>query len=362
MAGDNALKIGFFGVNCSSGRYVTKVPERWSASWDDCLRLATMMDDAGLDFILPIGRWKGYGGVTDYQGATFETITWATGLLGATKRITVFGTVHAALFPPLIAAKQIVTADHVGQGRFGLNVVCGWNEGEFEMFGVSSGDHDSRYRIGQEWLDVVRLAWTRDDFDYDGEFYQLKGVREKPKPYGNSLPTTMNAGISTDGRAFALRNCEAWFTYVRSGNRADLEAASVVISSAQAEARSAGRELDVYCTGITVCRPTRTEAEDYNHYVSVEQADTEAIDNILAWRGVVPKTTAERDELRRRQATGGGIPLIGTPDDVAETLAAVSHAGYAGIGLSFCNYADELPYFRDEVLPRLERIGLRNKR
>jgi alkanesulfonate monooxygenase SsuD/methylene tetrahydromethanopterin reductase-like flavin-dependent oxidoreductase (luciferase family) len=40
----------------------------------------------------------------------------------------VFGTVHAPLIHPLIAAKQLVTADHIGQGRFGLNIVCGWNE------------------------------------------------------------------------------------------------------------------------------------------------------------------------------------------------------------------------------------------
>ena len=88
-------------------------------------------------------------------------------LLAATKRITVFGTVHAPLFHPVIAAKQMVTADHVGEGRFGLNIVCGWNEGEFDMFGVKPGDHSARYRQGQEWLDVLRLMWgDRDDWDF----------------------------------------------------------------------------------------------------------------------------------------------------------------------------------------------------
>ena len=128
--GRNTLKLGLFGANCSSGRNVTKVPERWSGSWPDNLKLAQMADAAGIDFMLPIGRWKGYGGDTDYQGATLETFTWACGLLGATKRITVFGTVHAPLFHPIIAAKEFVTADHVGEGRFGLNIVAGWNEGE----------------------------------------------------------------------------------------------------------------------------------------------------------------------------------------------------------------------------------------
>jgi hypothetical protein len=75
MYNENALKLGLFGANCSSGRYVTKVPERWSGSWDDNALLAQMADRAGIDFLLPIGRWKGYGGDTDYQGATWETLT-----------------------------------------------------------------------------------------------------------------------------------------------------------------------------------------------------------------------------------------------------------------------------------------------
>ena len=70
-------------------------------------------------------------------------MTWACGLLAKTERLTVFGTVHAPLFPPLIAAKQFVTADHIGEGRFGLNLVCGWNEGELEMFGAESGSRSS---------------------------------------------------------------------------------------------------------------------------------------------------------------------------------------------------------------------------
>ncbi len=60
------------------------------------------------------------------------------GFLPPTKRITVFGTVHAPIFNPVVAAKEMVTADHIGEGRFGLNIVVGWNEGEFDMFGVAA--------------------------------------------------------------------------------------------------------------------------------------------------------------------------------------------------------------------------------
>ncbi len=183
MYNGNALKIGIFGANCSSGRSATTVPERWSASWPDCLKLARMADAAGIDFMLPIGRWKGYGGETDFHGSTLETITWAVGLLSATEQMTVFGTVHAPLFQPLIAAKEIVTADHVGQGRFGLNIVVGWNEGEFEMFGVKQREHDVRYDYAQEWIDVIKQAWQRDGtFDFEGHFLKLKACAPTPSP------------------------------------------------------------------------------------------------------------------------------------------------------------------------------------
>src|ERR1700741_3202880 len=89
MGSTNRLKLGLFGANCSSGRAVTMVPERWSGGWAECVRLAQMADRAGIEFMLPIGRWKGYGGETDYQGSTLETVTWAFGLLGKTEGVPV---------------------------------------------------------------------------------------------------------------------------------------------------------------------------------------------------------------------------------------------------------------------------------
>jgi alkanesulfonate monooxygenase SsuD/methylene tetrahydromethanopterin reductase-like flavin-dependent oxidoreductase (luciferase family) len=362
MYNDNKLKLGFFGSNCSSGRFVTRAPERWSGSWDDNLRLAKMSDEAGIDFLLPIGRWKGYGGDTDYQGATYETITWAAGLLAATEHLTVFGTVHAPLFPPLIAAKQIVTADHVGHGRFGLNIVCGWNEGEFDMFGVKAGDHAARYRQGQEWFDVLRRIWSEDDFDHQGEFFDLKGVREKPKPWNGTMPLTMNAGASGDGRAFALRNCDAWFTSVRlpSMHQASIDQAAEVVNAAKRDARAVGNEIGAYTVVTVVCRPTHQEAADFYRYATEDMADWSAIDRILAMKGYDQRPPDEVERFRREYARGmSGLPVIGDPDEVASYLAGIAEAGFDGCGLSLVNYADELPYFRQEVLPRIARLGLR---
>ncbi len=363
MHNRNAFKIGLFGSNCSSGRAVTTAPERWSGSWPDNLALARMADEAGIDFMLPVGRWKGYGGATEYQGATLESVTWATALLAKTRHMTVFATVHAPLLHPVIAAKEFVTADHVGEGRFGLNIVCGWNEGEFKMFGVAQRDHEARYAHGQEWIDAVRMMWERDDeFDFAGEYLKLEGVRSDPKPFGGTRPLIMNAGASPAGREFAVRNCDALFSTRR--QEATIEEFADDIRAAKSLAARHGRDIDVYSVGVITCRPSMEEAEEYHRHCIIESADWGAVDNILAMRKVDPAdhSAAEYEGMRRHVAHGlGGIPIVGDPDHVAAELARFAAAGLRGIGVSFVNYLDELPYFRDQVLPRLEDMGLREK-
>jgi dimethylsulfone monooxygenase len=362
MHGNNKLQIGLFGANCSSGRAVTLVPERWSGNWPDNKKLAVMADDAGIDFLLPIGRWKGYGGDTDYQGTTLETITWATGLLAATKRITVFGTVHAPIFNPVVAAKEMVTADHIGEGRFGLNIVVGWNEGEFDMFGVQQRAHENRYEYAQEWIEVIKQIWSdREDFDFHGKYLDMKGIKGKPKPYGGIRPVIMNAGASATGQAFAVKNCDAFFMQA---SRTSLEETAGRVRNALNAAREQGREIGCYTVGVVTCRPTQKEAEEYFHHCIVEHADWSAVDSILALRKISPQTVSMQEFLTHRSqyAQGnGGLPIVGDPDHVAAQLADLSKAGLTGIAISLVNYLEETPYFCDEVIGRLERMGLREK-
>jgi FMNH2-dependent dimethyl sulfone monooxygenase len=363
MHNANTLKIGVFGANCSSSRTATKVPERWSASWPDCLALGRLADDAGIDFMLPIGRWKGYGGETDFHGTTLETVTWACGLLAATRRITVFGTVHAPLFHPLIAAKEFVTADHIGEGRFGLNIVAGWNEGEFEMFGVKQRDHETRYEFAQEWVDVVKRAWSDgEQFDFEGRFFELRGVRAKPKPFGGTRPIIMNAGSSGTGQAFALRNCDAFFT-ANVATRTSLAANAAKVAEVKREAAGFGRDIEVFTIGQVICRPSQKEADDYYRHANIDNADWGAVERMLTLRGMTPQTMKPEDYAAKRQYFAanaiGGYPFVGTPDKVADELADISRAGVRGIAVSFVNYLAELPYFCAEVLPRLARLGLR---
>ena len=77
MFNDNKLKLGIFSANCSSGMAVTKVEERWVNDWPNNIELVKQCDAAGIEFMLPIARWIGYGGDTDFHGNVLETVTWA---------------------------------------------------------------------------------------------------------------------------------------------------------------------------------------------------------------------------------------------------------------------------------------------
>ncbi|HUZ67446.1 MAG TPA: LLM class flavin-dependent oxidoreductase, partial [Beijerinckiaceae bacterium] len=171
----------------------------------------------------------------------------------------------------------------------------------------------------------------------------------------------MNAGASPTGQAFAVRNCDALFSTT---SRGKLDETAVHVQRVKAAAREQGREIDVYTVGVVTCRPTIAQAQEYYRHCVIENADWGAVDAIMGMRGVsaANQTPDEFQRIRMHTANGlGGLPLIGDPEGVADGLARLHAAGLTGIAVSFVNYADELPYFCDEVLPRLERLGLRER-
>jgi alkanesulfonate monooxygenase SsuD/methylene tetrahydromethanopterin reductase-like flavin-dependent oxidoreductase (luciferase family) len=357
MYNANKFKLGLFAPNCSGGLTMTKAPERWEASWDNNVTVARLADDAGLEFLLPVGRWHGYHGETDTEGTSFETLTWASGLLASTRELCVFGTLHVAFVNPVFAAKQIVTADHIGKGRFGLNIVSGWNAGEFDMFGIPLKEHDRRYAYTEEWLNIIKRIWSdAEPFDAVGENFRLKAVEGKPKPYFNSSPLLISAANSADGRAFAVRHADCLFTTVIQPDTLAKEIA-VIRSTPGAKSTDAG----VYGSGHMICRPTRKEAEDYYHYIVYEMGDWEAAEHTAVIRTKGRDTPlASLQRLKERLISGlGTYPIVGSYDDAAEAFNWMSQAGLTGMAIGLVNYITDFPALRDEVLPRMERLGLR---
>ncbi|KAA0700790.1 LLM class flavin-dependent oxidoreductase [Neorhizobium sp. P12A] len=356
LKGSNRLKLGVFSANADGGLAITDVPERWIASWQDNLTAAQIADRAGLEFFLPIARWRGFGGKNRVREWSFETFTWAAALAAATEQIGLFMTVHVPLLHPLYAAKSLATVDHVSQGRAGLNIVCGWNPKEFGMFGVPLVEKG--YDQAAEWLDIVERVYASDEpVDFNGSYYKLQGAVSRPASLQTPRPVTMNAAFGGPGRDFAAGHCDYLFTTFTEISDAGKHVADIGERSAKQ-----GREVGVYTVCHVVCRETQTEAEDYYTRYAVTMADHAAVDDHMAGKKEFSQSHDRDayDRYRQRFAGGAGsYPLIGTPDKIAAEMIAIAEQGYAGIALSFVNYTQELPYFCDRVLPILKNAGYR---
>src|SRR6187549_1689045 len=161
------LKLGTFCTNLSGGCAISSIDGVLEADWPSTLALAQMGDAMQFEALVPVGRWKGFGGVTNFNHAGFECFSWASAIGASTKYSGVFATSHVPTVHPVMAAKQATTIDHVTGGRFALNIVTGWNRPEIEMFGSPLMAHDDRYDCAVEWLDVMKKLWTRDEpFDF----------------------------------------------------------------------------------------------------------------------------------------------------------------------------------------------------
>jgi alkanesulfonate monooxygenase SsuD/methylene tetrahydromethanopterin reductase-like flavin-dependent oxidoreductase (luciferase family) len=370
LFGSNAYKFGLFGANCAGGMTLSAAPERWRADWDEITQVYRLADDAGIEFILPIAKWRGLGGKADMWGRSYETFTHSAAAGAITKRIGVFVTAHVPITTPAFAAKAIVTIDHVTHGRAGLNIVCGWNPDEFDIHGATI-DYARRYDHGLEWYKIyAKICAGEPAFDWDGEFYKLRGVATDPLPLQRPHPPVMSAGISSAGRDFAAQAADILFTSLPS-----LAEAPQLIRSVQQAAAQCGRATDVYTQTQVICRPTRKEAQDFYHYFAQEQADEEAL---AYFRGQKLKTIGAnakeyphyQQPPAKRSADEAGkpypgifpgmLPIVGDPDDVVAQFKQLSATGIAGSALVFLNYLMEIPLFIQEVLPRMERAGLRD--
>ncbi len=356
LRGANRFKLGLFSTNADGGLAITKVPERWPATWEGIAASARLADEAGLEFILPIARWKGFGGEINSRETSLETLTFAAALSGITRRIAVFATVHVPMVHPVFAAKALATIDQASAGRAGLNIVCGWNPAEFDLFGLPL--IDDRYDQGLEWVEIVNRIYTEPaPFDFHGRFYDLKAVSGKPLPVQHPRPVTLNAAFSPVGRDFAARTADFLFTTFL-----DIESGRAHVADMQARGRALGREIGVFTTCHIVCRPTQVEACDYYEHYAVTMADTDSVDiHMRAKATNAASHDPETFRLHRKRFAGGAgtYPLVGTPRHIADEMIRMSEAGFAGTTLSFVNFCDELPYFLAEVLPLLREAGLR---
>jgi dimethylsulfone monooxygenase len=359
LFGSNPLKLGLFGPNCDRGCAMTLSDDVPLLTWAYTKKIAQLADRAGFEALVPVARWKQIGD-NGFNGRNFDTYAWAAGLASVTDRITLVTTAHVQASHPAVAAKQVATIDHISGGRTCLNIVNGWFEPEFKMLGGTFLPHDQRYRYTSEWFELLERFWLEEDeFDFRGEFFTVEGGYSQPKPIQLPRPAIMNAGGSKTGRDFVARYADSGYALLAGY---DLASTRALVEERRAEAAAYGREVDTWTTAYVIQRDTVEEAEAYRQKVFVDEVDESAGQAAAHYLGLNSSAMApdQWEEFKLHLRAGyGGYPLVGTAEQIAQSLIELSEAGVTGVSLSFVDFISGIERFVADVVPLLEKAGVR---
>lgn len=338
-----SAEFGVFLPVASGGWIVSRHTPRLDGGWPQNRDAAVIADEEGLDFVMSMGKWRGFGGDTGHWGHSLESVTMMSAIAALTRNVKIWATLHAILHNPVVAAKLIATLDHVSGGRAGLNVVAGAYRGEFEQMDAwdAALDHDARYDLTEEWLTIVKRLWTEARVDFSGKHFTIKDCVSDPKPLRR--PDLLCAGMSQRGFDFSVRRCDACFI----GGRDETETRNASLR-AKTLAEKLGKTIKTYAMCTVIYGDSDAGAEQTaRHYR--EGLDEGAVLGMLESYGLTGNAMTAR-------AQGAFMThlVTGSPATCAERMAHfLHHCALDGLMLIFADYREGLRVAGREILPRL---------
>ncbi len=340
--------FGVFLPVANGGWIVSKTTPPLDGLWRTNLDAAVTADRQGLDFVLSMGKWRGFGGETDHWGTSMESITMMAGIAQATKRVKVWATAHTLLHNPAVIAKMITTIDHISGGRAGLNIVAGAYREEFDQMGAwnESLDHEERYVLAEEWTTVVKRLWSEPHVDFQGRYFQMKDCVSEPKPLSSPRPELICAGQSDRGFQFSVREADACFI----GGRSQAERRENSLRAKHVAAEM-GKTIKTYAMCTLILGETDAKAQAAVRRYE-DGADIGAIVGMLRSWGL----SKDADLTGRAKAMGAMMTqtAVGSPASCADQLDEfLTDCELDGVMLIFPDYVEGLTLFGEEILPKL---------
>jgi pyrimidine oxygenase len=338
-----AKEFGVFLPVANGGWIVSTATPRLDGGWPQNRDAALAAEKADFDFVMAMGKWRGFGGATNHWGASLEPVTMMAGIAAVTRRIKLWATLHAILHNPVVAAKMIATLDHVSGGRAGLNIVAGAFRGEFEQMGAwdEALSHDRRYDMAEEWTAIIKRLWCEPRVDFQGDFFTIKDCVSDPKPL--HPPYLICAGMSGRGFAFSLRECDGCFI----GGRDAAETAQAA-ARARALAAQMGKSIRIYCMMTVILADTDGEAQAKAERYR-QGLDAGAVAGLLESYGV-------RGNAMTARAQGAFMTqtVVGTSATCARQIETFMRAcDIDGLMFIFDDYQTGIPVTGHEILPAL---------
>ncbi|MCC7885230.1 LLM class flavin-dependent oxidoreductase, partial [Escherichia coli] len=134
------MKIGVFVPIGNNGWLISTHAPQYMPTFELNKAIVQKAEHYHFDFALSMIKLRGFGGKTEFWDHNLESFTLMAGLAAVTSRIQIYATAATLTLPPAIVARMAATIDSISGGRFGVNLVTGWQKPEYEQMGIWPGD------------------------------------------------------------------------------------------------------------------------------------------------------------------------------------------------------------------------------
>ena len=347
------MEIGVFIPIGNNGWLLSETAPQYRPSFELNKEVTLRAESYGFDFALSMIKLRGFGGKTEFWDHSLESFTLMAGLAAVTSKIKLFATAATLVMPPAIVARMASTIDSISGGRFGLNVITGWQRPEYSQMGMWPGDEyfSRRYQYVSEYVQVLRELWDKGQSDFKGEFFQMEDCRLSPRPQADMK--IICAGQSDAGLAFTAQYADYNFAF---GKGINTPAAFAPVNARLREAvEKTGRDVASYLLFMIIADETDDAAQaKWKHIKS--GADQAAI-QWLGQQGAVDKTSGADTNVRQMADPASAVninmgTLVGSFASVARMLDEVAAVpGTGGVLLTFDEFITGVTNFGERIQP-----------
>ena len=348
------MEIGVFIPIANNGWLISTTSPQYMPSFALNREVVQKAEAFGFDFALSMIKLRGYGGPSQFWDHALESFTLMAGLAAVTTRIQLLASVGVLTIPPALAARMAVTIDSIAPGRFGINIVSGWQKAEYDQMGLwpGSAHYQRRYEYCSEYVAIMRELWNTGRSDFRGEFFRMNDCRLGPLPQGPVK--IVCAGQSERGMRFAAEYGD--YAFIGSSGVNEPARVAPVAARLAAAAEHAGRDIGAFVLMMAIADESDEAAMGkWERYQA--GADQEALawwaEQAAADRNPDAYATAGRLKLSQenQRITQQGV-LVGSYASVARMLDEVAAVpGVRGVMLTFDDFVTGMDNFARHIQP-----------
>jgi pyrimidine oxygenase len=358
-------KIGVFIPIGSRGWFMSTTAPKTYPTFDLNKTVVQRAEHYGFDFALAMIKLRGYDGPSEFWQHNLEAFTLMAGIAAVTQKIKLYASIALLTLPPALAARMASTIDSIAPGRFGVNIVTGWQPKEYQQMGLWPGDEHfkNRYAYATEYVKVMKELWTTGTSNFQGEYFHMDDCRLSPRP--SSHIEIVAAGSSDRGMQFVAEECD--YNFVGAGGKInEPEMAGDNVKRLMAAAEGTGRKVGAY-TLITIIADRTDELawakwEHYNTGVDFEAIEwmgqQSGADKFSAKTSTAARMAAGAAEVlkdRSKATANGGPKLIGSYENVARMLDTIAEQpGIDGVMLIFDDFVTGIEQFGEHIQPLMK--------